>query len=61
MPAVSGWLSVDLRFRDQVVLTPRALAPPAGPARAPAAAGRRRPAGDPATLATPAAAGLERR
>jgi cell division protein FtsQ len=53
--------SVDLRFRDQVVLTPRLLAPPAGSARAPAAAGRRRPAGDSATLATPAAAGLERR
>ena len=53
--------SIDLRFRDQVVLTPRAPAPPAGSARAPAAAGRRRPVGDPTTLVMPAAAGLERR
>jgi cell division protein FtsQ len=53
--------SIDLRFRDQVVLTPHTPAPPAGPARAPAAAGRRRGVGDPATLAMPAAAGLERR
>ena len=52
--------SIDLRFRDQVVLTPRAPAPSAGPARTVAPAGRRRAAGDPATLATPAPAGLER-
>jgi cell division protein FtsQ len=52
-------VSIDLRFRDQVVLTPHSPAPPAGPARTPAAAGRRR--ADPATLAMPAAAGLERR
>ena len=52
--------SIDLRFRDQVVLTPRAPAQSAGPARGPTAAGRRRSVGDPATLATPAAAGLER-
>ena len=52
--------SIDLRFRDQVVLTPRAPAPSAGPARTPALASRRRAAGEPATLATPAAAGLER-
>jgi cell division septal protein FtsQ len=52
--------SIDLRFRDQVVLTPRVSAPPADPAR-PAAPGRRRATGDPATLAMPAAAGLERR
>jgi cell division protein FtsQ len=54
--------SLDLRFRDQVVLTPRTPAPVSSPARAAApAAGRRRPAGDPATLVTPASAGLERR
>lgn len=53
--------SIDLRFRDQVVLTPHSSAPPVGPARPPAATGRRRAAGDPATLALPAAAGLERR
>jgi cell division protein FtsQ len=52
--------SIDLRFRDQVVLTPRAPAPSTGPARPPAPAGRRRAAGDPATPATPAPAGLER-
>jgi cell division septal protein FtsQ len=51
--------SIDLRFRDQVVLTPR-VAAPAGPARGPAAAGRRRSVGDSVHLATPAAAGLER-
>jgi cell division septal protein FtsQ len=53
--------SIDLRFRDQVVLTPHSPAPPVGPARTPAAASRRRAVGDPATLAMPAAAGLERR
>ena len=52
--------SIDLRFRDQVVLTPRAPATSAGPARTAALAGRRRAVGEPATLATPAAAGLER-
>jgi cell division septal protein FtsQ len=52
--------SVDLRFRDQVVLTPRSSSPSAGPVKGPAA-GRRRPGGDFATIATPAAAGLERR
>jgi cell division protein FtsQ len=52
--------SIDLRFRDQVVLTPRAPAPTAGSARTGALAGRRRATGDPTTLATPAAAGLER-
>jgi cell division protein FtsQ len=45
--------SIDLRFRDQVVLTPRTPAP--------SAAGRRRSIGNPATLTTPASAGLERR
>ena len=54
-------VSIDLRFRDQVVLTPHSPAPPGGPARSPAAAARRRAVGDPATLAMPAAAGLERR
>jgi cell division protein FtsQ len=53
--------SIDLRFRDQVVLTPRTPATSGGPARAGAAGSRRRPAGDPATLAMPVAAGLERR
>jgi len=53
--------SIDLRFRDQVVLTPRTPATSAGPARSLAAGSRRRPVGDPATLAMPAAAGLERR
>ena len=53
--------SIDLRFRDQVVLTPRTPAPSPGPARPAAAASRRRPAAEPATLMTPAAAGLERR
>jgi cell division protein FtsQ len=53
--------SIDLRFRDQVVLTPHNPALPAGQARAPATASRRRAAGDPAPLATPAPAGLERR
>jgi cell division septal protein FtsQ len=53
--------SIDLRFRDQVVLTPRSPAPGAGPGRAAAVAGRRRAPGDAATLATPASAGLERR
>ena len=52
--------SIDLRFRDQVVLTPRAPVPSAGPARTPSLAGRRRAAGETATFATPAAAGLER-
>jgi cell division protein FtsQ len=52
--------SIDLRFRDQVVMTPRTPAPSAGPARTPAPAGRRRTTGDPATIAMPAAAGLER-
>jgi cell division protein FtsQ len=52
--------SVDLRFRDQVVLTPRTLATPSGPVRVATAAGRRRPADSP-PLTTPAAAGLERR
>jgi hypothetical protein len=52
--------SIDLRFRDQVVLTPRAPAPSAGLARTAAPPGRRRAVGDPATLVTPAAAGLER-
>ena len=54
-------VSIDLRFRDQVVLTPRTPAPPAGSARPPAAAGRRRSVGDPAPLVMPAAAVLERR
>ena len=54
-------VSIDLRFRDQVVLTPRPWGSPAGPARGPAVAGRRRAAGDSATLVMPAAAGLERR
>lgn len=53
--------SIDLRFRDQVVLTPRASATPDGPGRAAGPGGRRRPAGEPTTLTTPAAAGLERR
>ena len=53
--------SIDLRFRDQVVLTPHSPAPGAGPGRAAAVAGRRRAPGDAATLATPASAGLERR
>ena len=53
--------AIDLRFRDQVVLTPRATARPAGPAKTPAATGRRRSVGDPPILVTPAAAGLERR
>jgi cell division protein FtsQ len=52
--------SIDLRFRDQVVLTPRTPPTSAAPARA-AAGGRRRPAGDPAIFTVPAAAGLERR
>src|SRR5262245_1363892 len=51
--------SIDLRFRDQVVLTPRAVGS-ASPPRAPGAPTRRRPAGDSVTLATPVAAGLER-
>jgi cell division protein FtsQ len=53
--------TIDLRFRDQVVLTPRIPAPVASPTRATPAAGRRRPVGDSATLVTPATAGLERR
>jgi cell division protein FtsQ len=53
--------SIDLRFRDQVVLTPHSPAPGAGPGRATAMTGRRRAPGDAATLATPASAGLERR
>jgi cell division protein FtsQ len=54
-------VSIDLRFRDQVVLTPRPSAPPAGPARTPVATARRRPTADSAIPATPAPAGLERR
>jgi cell division protein FtsQ len=53
--------SIDLRFRDQVVLTPRVPATPDGPIRAAGPAGRRRSAGEATTLTTPAAAGLERR
>ena len=53
--------SIDLRFRDQVVLTPHTPASPAGPGRVPVVAGRRRAVGDTATLAMPAAAGPERR
>jgi cell division protein FtsQ len=53
--------SIDLRFRDQVVLTPHSPAPAAGPGRTAATAGRRRAPGDPATIAAPASAGLERR
>jgi cell division protein FtsQ len=56
--------SIDLRFRDQVVLTPRILATSTGPGRAPSVTGRRRPAGEPATpnaQGMPATAGLERR
>jgi cell division protein FtsQ len=53
--------SIDLRFRDQVVLTPHSPAGAAGPGRPPAVAGRRRGAGDHATLAMPASAGVERR
>jgi cell division protein FtsQ len=53
--------SIDLRFRDQVVLTPRAPATSTGPVRAAGAVSRRRLAGDPPTLTMPAAAGLERR
>jgi cell division protein FtsQ len=53
--------SIDLRFRDQVVLTPRIVATSTGPGRAPAAASRRRLPGEPGTPGTPAAAGLERR
>jgi hypothetical protein len=52
--------AVDLRFRDQVVLTPRTPATPSGPVRVATAAGRRRPA-DSSPLTTPVAAGLERR
>ena len=52
--------AIDLRFRDQVVLTPLTPAPVAGPTRAAASPGRRR-AADSATLVTPAPAGLERR
>ena len=52
--------TIDLRFRDQVVLTPLTPAPVAGPVRAAAAPGRRR-AADFTTLVTPAPAGLERR
>jgi cell division septal protein FtsQ len=51
--------SIDLRFRDQVVLTPHSPAPPAGAVRT-AAVGRRRAVGTPPTLVLPAAAGLER-
>jgi cell division protein FtsQ len=54
-------VSIDLRFRDQVVLTPRPPTSLAASARGPAAAGRRRPVGVSATLTMPAAAGLERR
>ena len=53
--------SIDLRFRDQVVLTPRPSATPTGPVRVAGAVSRRRPAGDSTTLPMPAAAGLERR
>ena len=53
--------SIDLRFRDQVVLTPRILTTSTDPGRASVVAGRRRPSGEPATLGTPAPAGLERR
>jgi cell division protein FtsQ len=53
--------SIDLRFRDQVVLTPRTPATSTGPARVAAAVSRRRSAGDPATFPLPAPAGLERR
>jgi cell division protein FtsQ len=53
--------SIDLRFRDQVVLTPWTLTASAGTTRLAGAGGRRRSAGDPATPAMPAATGLERR
>jgi hypothetical protein len=62
--------SIDLRFRDQVVLTPRILTTSAGSTRTANAAGRRRHAGDVTTPTTPnipnvqslpVAAGLERR
>jgi len=53
--------SIDLRFRDQVVLAPRPAAPSAAAGRGTPAAGRRRSTADSATLVTPAAAGLERR
>jgi hypothetical protein len=53
--------TIDLRFRDQVVLTPRVPPTSTGPVRAAGAVSRRRPAADPTTLTMPAAAGLERR
>ncbi len=54
-------VSIDLRFRDQVVLTPRTPATSTGPPRLAGAASRRRLAGDSASIPTPATAGLERR
>ena len=53
--------SIDLRFRDQVVLAPRVPPASAGPSRAAGGTGRRRPATEPTTAGTPAGAGLERR
>jgi cell division protein FtsQ len=53
--------SIDLRFRDQVVLTPRVVPASSGPNRTAGAAGRRRPAVEPVTAGAPAVAGLERR
>ena len=53
--------SIDLRFRDQVVLTPRILATSTAPGRVSGAAGRRRLPGELATSGVPAMAGLERR
>jgi cell division protein FtsQ len=53
--------SIDLRFRDQVVLTPRILTPSSAAGRASEAAGRRRLAGELVTSRVPATAGLERR
>ena len=52
--------SIDLRFRDQVVLTPRNAAPATGLASA-TAGGRRRPVAEATALGMPAPAGLERR
>jgi cell division protein FtsQ len=53
--------SIDLRFRDQVVLTPRFATPPPAPGRAAALVSRRRAPAEPTTLLLPAPAGLERR
>jgi cell division protein FtsQ len=53
--------SVDLRFRDLVVLTPRPPDPADAASHAQPAAGRRRPGAPPETSATPASPGLERR